>query len=60
VGDELESDGGVDGDIAANADADKGSEDEESVVIVGCAEAETEDGRDEARHVEGPASSYTC
>lgn len=55
--DELEGNGGVDGDVSAHAKANKGREDQEGGVTVGSTQAEPKDGGDEARQVEGPAAA---
>lgn len=57
LGEELERDGRVDGDVASYAEADKGCEDEEGVVIVRGAETDAEDGSDGTRQVESPSTA---
>lgn len=56
--DELESNGRVDGYIAAYSEADEGSEDKESLVVVCAPETHAEDRGDETGQVEGPSAAW--
>lgn len=58
LGQELEGDGRVDGDVAAHAEADKGREDQEGGVVVGGAQTEAENGGKETCQVECPFTTW--
>lgn len=53
----LKRDRRIDGNITAYAEADKGRQDQECRITVGCAEAQAKDGREEACQVEGPLAT---